>query len=174
MLTSSETDERLIESIIPFGLRRFLFLTNYWISMDLVAANSYLRVREDWFDAVFCKSGGISHNVRRGHFLGGDESRTSEFSGRRSFLDVAAGMVELKERECVVKGKAKIPNEGSLILAKNLLGTLLLACADGCYAREQVGRRDFLWKGAGDQGIQFMIDFCVDRREKKRGGWNKQ
>lgn len=83
MLTSSETDERLIESIIPFGLRRFLFLTNYWISMDLVAANSYLRVREDWFDAVFCKSGGISRNVRRGHVLGGDESRTSEFSGRR-------------------------------------------------------------------------------------------
>lgn len=126
LLSSSETEERFVLSI-PWPVRKLLFLCNYWIYTDLIAAEKYLRDRADWIDAVFMKPGGISHDVRRGHILTADTSMTFV-----SFLDVAAGMIECavdgerwsgRSVSVLAKSKAKIPLENFVLLARNLVGT---------------------------------------------------
>lgn len=126
MLSSSETEERLVLGI-PWPVRRLLFLCNYWVYTDLMAAERYLRDRADWVDAVFFKPGGISHDARRGHLLSTDTSMTFV-----SFLDVAGGMVECgidgerwsgRSVSVLSKSKAKVPLESFVLLARNLLGT---------------------------------------------------
>lgn len=126
MLSSSETEERLVQGI-PWPVRKMLFLANYWVYTDLIAAEKYLRDRAEWIDAVYFKPGGISHDIQRGHALSTDTSMTFV-----SFLDVAAGMVECAEDgkawsgksvSVLSRGKAKIPLESMVLLTRNMLGT---------------------------------------------------
>ncbi|KAL4898963.1 hypothetical protein BDW74DRAFT_171876 [Aspergillus multicolor] len=59
---------------------------------DLAAAEAFLRAQSDWLSATFVKPGGLVHDVQRGHEVRLDRAQTP-----LSFLDLAAGMVEVAE-----------------------------------------------------------------------------
>lgn len=125
MLSSSETDEKLSESI-PWPIRKMLFASNYHIYIDLIEAEKYLRAREDWITTVFMKPGGLSNDIRGGHILSTEDQQTF-----LSYLDLAAGMVEVAEEgdgrfdgksvSVLSQGKAKIEWTALLVLARGLL-----------------------------------------------------
>ena len=60
---------------------------------DLAKAEAFLRAY-DWIDQVYVKPGGLLHDQPRGH-----ELTTSRVDGFLSFLDCAAGMVEVADAE---------------------------------------------------------------------------
>ncbi|KAL4917424.1 hypothetical protein BDW62DRAFT_201856 [Aspergillus aurantiobrunneus] len=59
---------------------------------DLAAAEAFLRSQSDWLSATFVKPGGLVHDEARGHEVRLDKAQTP-----LSFLDLAAGMVEVAE-----------------------------------------------------------------------------
>ena len=125
MLSSSETDAKFSESI-PWPIRNILFASNYYIYIDLIEAEKYLRARDDWISTVFMKPGGLSNDVRRGHILSTETQQTF-----LSYSDLAAGMVEVAEEgdgrfdgknvSVLSQGKAKIEWSALLVLARGLL-----------------------------------------------------
>ncbi|KAI9372990.1 Averufin oxidase A [Aspergillus egyptiacus] len=58
---------------------------------DLAAAEAFVRAH-DWLSATFVKPGGLVHDQARGHEVRFDRAQTP-----LSFLDLAAGMVEVAE-----------------------------------------------------------------------------
>ena len=125
MLSSSETDDKFSESI-PWPIRKMLFAANYYIYLDLIEAEKYLRAREDWITTVVMKPGGLSNDIRRGHVLSMESQQTF-----LSFLDLAAGMVEVAEEgegkwdgksvSVLSHGKAKVEWSAFLVLGRGLL-----------------------------------------------------
>ncbi|KAI9843132.1 MAG: hypothetical protein M1837_006585 [Sclerophora amabilis] len=61
---------------------------------DLLDAEKYLRAREDWISFTFIKPGGLVHDAQKGH-----ELSTEIQQSFLSFLDLAAGMVEVADTE---------------------------------------------------------------------------
>ncbi|KAL3430659.1 Averufin oxidase A [Aspergillus tetrazonus] len=61
---------------------------------DLAAAEAYLRAQSDWLSATFVKPGGLVHDQARGHNVCLDRAQTP-----LSFLDLAAGMVEVADAD---------------------------------------------------------------------------
>ncbi|KAL4764514.1 NAD(P)-dependent oxidoreductase [Aspergillus foveolatus] len=61
---------------------------------DLAAAEAYLRAQSDWLSATFVKPGGLVHDQACGHEVRLDRAQTP-----LSFLDLAAGMVEVADAE---------------------------------------------------------------------------
>ncbi|KAL6237511.1 Averufin oxidase A [Aspergillus navahoensis] len=59
---------------------------------DLAAAEAFLRAQSGWLSATFVKPGGLVHDQARGHEVRLDRAQTP-----LSFLDLAAGMVEVAE-----------------------------------------------------------------------------
>ncbi|KAL4789037.1 Averufin oxidase A [Aspergillus venezuelensis] len=61
---------------------------------DLAAAEAFLRSQSGWLSTTFVKPGGLVHDQRRGHEVRLDRAHTP-----LSFLDLAAGMVEIAEAD---------------------------------------------------------------------------
>ncbi|KAL3458172.1 hypothetical protein BJX64DRAFT_228029 [Aspergillus heterothallicus] len=59
---------------------------------DLAAAEAFLRAQDDWLSATFVKPGGLVHDRPRGYRVCRDRAQTP-----LSFLDLAAGMVEVAD-----------------------------------------------------------------------------
>lgn len=138
MISSAETQANPFCLDIPYPIRTLLFYCNYWIYTDLIAAETYLRQRSDWVDAVFFKPGGIAHDIQRGHILSTEKSQTFV-----SFWDVAAAMIDCgseNDRKAMAgqnvsvlsRGKAKLPLGTPLLLLKNLMGYLFPHLYERC------------------------------------------
>jgi oxidoreductase AflX len=93
MLSSAETEMRLCGDI-PWLIRHILFAANSYIYRDLMAAEQYLRSQADLVSTTFMKPGGLSHDRQTTHELNTERQQTFI-----SFLDLAAGMVEVAESE---------------------------------------------------------------------------
>ncbi|KAL9112763.1 MAG: hypothetical protein Q9227_003066 [Pyrenula ochraceoflavens] len=93
VLSSSSLDKHL-ERHIPGPVRYVLHLALYWIYTDLAIAERFLREQTDWLDCVFVKPGGLVSDQQRGHAISLDRQKTF-----LSFLDLAAGMVEIADTE---------------------------------------------------------------------------
>ena len=119
MLTSSETEDKLVQNI-PWPIRKMLFLANYHVYTDLMEAEKYLRSQDEWVTSVFMKPGGLVQDIARGHILSTEKQQTW-----LSFLDLAAGIVEVAEEDggrwdgksvsVLSHGKARF-NWGALLL----------------------------------------------------------
>jgi putative NADH-flavin reductase len=127
VLSSSSVDDKFWNGI-PTFVHRTLFKALYYLYTDLQKAQVYLESQDDWLSSTFIAPGGISHDVQRGHALSESEQQTFI-----SFLDVAAGMIEVADEEsgrwdgklvCIVGSsgvKAKLAWENPPILLKGLL-----------------------------------------------------
>jgi hypothetical protein len=61
---------------------------------DLIKAEEYLRSQDSWIASTFVKPGGLVHDKQKGHELSTERQQTF-----LSFLDLAAGMVEVADTE---------------------------------------------------------------------------
>lgn len=125
VLSSSETEASLSESL-PWLVYCVLFAANSNLYKDLIEAEKLLRKQSGWISTTFVKPGGLSHDVQVGHELSMGKQQTFI-----SFLDVAAGMVEvadngdgkwdMKSVSVVSKRKAKMQWSAVPLLLKGLL-----------------------------------------------------
>lgn len=125
MLSSSSTEPYLCRNMPGFA-HPLLYRANYYIYTDLEVAERFLRSHAEWIDTVYMKPGALSHDLQGGHVLS-TESQASPVS----FLDLAAGMVELGDKGEQFAGKAvsvhpkaekvKFPWEAPGALLKGLL-----------------------------------------------------
>jgi putative NADH-flavin reductase len=127
VLSSASVDDKFWNGI-PRFVHHTLFAAMYYLYTDLQEAQAYLQSQEDWLSSTFITPGGISHDVQRGHALSESEQQTFI-----SFLDVAAGMIEVADEEserwdgklvCVVGSsgvKAKLSWDNPLLLLKGLV-----------------------------------------------------
>lgn len=77
---------------------------------DLVKAEAFLREHEDWLNVVFIQPGGLSSDpVQRGHML----SVTESAGGFLSYVDLAAGMIEVAQSGDVYDWKGVCVNPAS-------------------------------------------------------------
>ncbi|KAK3684470.1 hypothetical protein LTR37_020247 [Vermiconidia calcicola] len=90
VLSSSSLEPHLVENIPPIG-RWVLHTAASHVYADLRLAEQFLR-SHDWVKMVFVKPGGLSHDKPRGHVFSTERQQTF-----LSFLDLAAGMVELAD-----------------------------------------------------------------------------
>lgn len=127
VLSSASVDDKFWNGI-PAFVHHTLFAAMYYVYTDLQKAQSFLQTQDNWISSTFITPGGISHDVQRGHTLSESEQQTFI-----SFLDVAAGMIEVADEEsgrwdgklvCVVGSsgvKARIPWSAPLELVKGLV-----------------------------------------------------
>lgn len=90
-LSSSSINPRLYESqpAIVHAVAGRAFAHIY---RDLALAEQYLRLHRSWLHATFIQPGGLVKDVQRGHKLS-----LSSTSPMVSYLDLAAGMIEIAE-----------------------------------------------------------------------------
>lgn len=126
VLSSASLDDKFWLSA-PRFVHAVMYAANKHIYDDLARAESLLRQHDDWLDVVFVMPGGLTHDVRQGHELSGTRQQTFI-----SFLDLAAGMVEVadsggewegKHVSVVLKGgrRARFDWWVPLVLGKGLL-----------------------------------------------------
>ena len=89
VLSSASIDRRFIRNI-PWPLHSILYTALSSLYRDLELAEAYLLSHSNWVHAVFVKPAALTHDVQGGHKLSVDESKSP-----LSFLDLAAGMVEV-------------------------------------------------------------------------------
>lgn len=89
VLSSASTDHRLMGSVPTFA-RNMLYRAFSYIYDDLKAAETYLRSKEHLVTATFARPGALAYDLQRGHVLS-----TKEAVSPVSFLDLAAGMIEI-------------------------------------------------------------------------------
>ncbi|KAF3004749.1 hypothetical protein E8E13_000304 [Curvularia kusanoi] len=127
VLSSASLDERFWRGV-PAFVHNLMYAANFHIYEDLARAETFLRQHEGWLDMTFVMPGGLSHDVLHEQALDGERQQTFI-----SFLDVAAGMVEVADADdkwqgkhvsVVLKGgqKGKIEWSASVLLLKGLLG----------------------------------------------------
>ena len=92
VLSSSSTDPHLNRDIPAIG-QMLLHTAASYVYADLSLAEKFLR-SQDWVKQVYIKPGGLVHDRPRGHVLDTDRQQTF-----LSFLDLAAGMVEVAEAD---------------------------------------------------------------------------
>lgn len=93
LLSSSSLSEHLSRSIPHLGHKIVLMAFSY-IYEDLRRAEKILHDNSDIVLSTFVKPGGLSHDIQRGHILSVDEQQNF-----LSFLDLAAGMVQIADAE---------------------------------------------------------------------------
>lgn len=91
VLSSAETEAKFSAGI-PWPMRDILFASSPNIYHDLMKAETYLRGHADLASSTFVKPGGLSHDRQVGHKLSTEAQQTFI-----SYLDMAAGMVEVAE-----------------------------------------------------------------------------
>ena len=65
---------------------------------DLKQAEAYLKLHKSWLNVTFIHAGGLTNDVQRGHRLS-LEATSEDMQGFISYMDTAAGMIELAETE---------------------------------------------------------------------------
>lgn len=92
VLSSAETVEEMVD--LSWPLSSIMYCANFFVYEDLKAAEAYfLKPENRWIQSTFCKPGGISHDKQFGHVL----TSTGKCQTFVSFLDVAAGMVQMAD-----------------------------------------------------------------------------
>ncbi|KAB8219477.1 hypothetical protein BDV33DRAFT_231532 [Aspergillus novoparasiticus] len=89
VLSSASLEDSLCADVPPF-IHRVLNIAAGNLYSDLAKAEKILRAEKHWVSTTFVKPGGLVHDVQRGHTLSTTTAKTPV-----SFLDVAAGMVEV-------------------------------------------------------------------------------
>lgn len=80
---------------MPRFVFKLLTLALCYVYADLQRAEDLIRAQSSWVNAVFVKPGGLVHDLQRGHALS-MEKASERFL---SFLDLAAGMIEVAEED---------------------------------------------------------------------------
>ena len=91
ILSSASTEHRLM-SEVPSFLLSTLYRAFSFIYDDLKAAEKFYRSKEDWLTTIFVKPGALTKDERRGHAVSLEIAKSPI-----SFLDLAAGMVEIAD-----------------------------------------------------------------------------
>ena len=99
VLSSASLDDKFWTSV-PNFVHAIMYAANAHIYNDLARAEAYLRRYEDWLDMTFVMPGGLTHDVQQGHELSAEMQQTFI-----SFLDLAAGMVEVADADARWEGK---------------------------------------------------------------------
>ncbi|KAE8343376.1 hypothetical protein BDV24DRAFT_149648 [Aspergillus arachidicola] len=89
VLSSASLEDSLCADVPPL-IHRVLNIAAGNLYSDLAKAEKVLRAEGHWVSTTFVKPGGLVHDVQRGHTLSTTTAKTPV-----SFLDVAAGMVEI-------------------------------------------------------------------------------
>ncbi|KAG8527117.1 uncharacterized protein KY384_008546 [Bacidia gigantensis] len=93
MLSSGTIDEHLSRDMPRFA-HWMLFTAYSSVYKDLIEAEQYLRDRQDWISTTFIKPAGLVHDAQKGHQLSTEKQQSF-----LSFLDLAAGMIEVADAE---------------------------------------------------------------------------
>ncbi|GAB7355637.1 hypothetical protein MBLNU459_g6357t2 [Dothideomycetes sp. NU459] len=93
VLSSASLVDHLCRDL-PRFVHRMLLTAMSHVYGDLRAAETFLRSKSDRISSTFVKPGGLSFDEQRGHQLSTERQQTFV-----SFMDVAAGMVEVAEAE---------------------------------------------------------------------------
>lgn len=128
VLSSAETEHKFNRDY-PWVARTMLFNANYFIYVDLIEAEKYLRGHADFVTSIFMKPGGLSDDIARGHVVSEDKQQTF-----LSYADLVAGMVEVADvategdrwdgkvlSVLSPRGKAKFPWSNVPLLLRGLL-----------------------------------------------------
>jgi putative NADH-flavin reductase len=99
ILSSASLDDKFWRGV-PAFVHNVMYAANSYIYDDLARAETYLRQYEDWLDMTFVMPGGLTHDVQKGHELSAERQQTFI-----SFLDLAAGMVEVADADARWEGK---------------------------------------------------------------------
>ncbi|KAB8203765.1 hypothetical protein BDV34DRAFT_236260 [Aspergillus parasiticus] len=93
VLSSASLEDSLCADVPPL-IHRVLNIAAGNLYSDLAKAEKILRAEKHWVSTTFVKPGGLVHDVQRGHTLSTKTAKTPV-----SFLDVAAGMVEIADMD---------------------------------------------------------------------------
>jgi len=93
VLSAQAIDDHLSRSI-PWFARTLLLKAESYIYSDLLAAEAFLRQHQDWLFVTFVKPGALTHDSQKEHVLSINDAQSPV-----SFLDLAAGMVEIAQDE---------------------------------------------------------------------------
>ena len=87
VLSSASMNEKIMPPSLASTVAHHAFSHIY---EDLGFAERYLRLHESWLNVIFVQPGGLTTDIQKGH-----QVSLSECSGFVSYLDLAAGMIEL-------------------------------------------------------------------------------
>lgn len=93
VLSSASTDHRLMSNV-PAFLRDALYAAFSFIYDDLKIAEEFYLSKQEWLTTTFIKPGALTHDAQKGHEVNMDTAKTPI-----SFLDLAAGMVEVADSD---------------------------------------------------------------------------
>lgn len=105
-LTSASVNPRLNRRMPP-AIFKFIHTALFHAYNDLHHAEAFLRLQQGWLDVTFIQPPGLTNDVQKGHALSTENS-----GGFISYLDLAAGMIEVAETEGEVynwKGVTVVP-----------------------------------------------------------------
>ena len=91
LLSSASLNPTLRRDIAAVGMAVVSRAMSY-LYEDLRLAEENLRLHQSWLDATFVQPGGLTEDVQKGHRLSVDS-----VSDMVSYLDLAAGMIEIAE-----------------------------------------------------------------------------
>lgn len=98
---------------VPALVHRVLSTAVSNLYKDLAEAESFLRAEEGWISTTFIKPGGLVHDKQKGHQISMTTAKTP-----LSFLDLAAGMVEVADSD---DGQYDMKNVSVLATAKDVV-----------------------------------------------------
>lgn len=93
VLSSCSTEHRLVQHV-PGLVKNTLYRAMSNIYDDLKEAEKFIRSHQELFPSSFIKPAALSHDIQKGHSLSLENA-----VGPMSFLDLAAGMIEIAEDE---------------------------------------------------------------------------
>ncbi|VBB75847.1 Putative NAD(P)-binding protein involved in aflatoxin biosynthesis orthologous to A. nidulans stcQ, member of the aflatoxin cluster [Podospora comata] len=92
-LSSASLEESFCGDV-PAFVHSILSTAVSYLYKDLAEAEKFLRAQQGWVTSVFVKPGGLVHDRQSGHEISTETAKTP-----LSFLDLAAGMVEIAASE---------------------------------------------------------------------------
>lgn len=98
---------------VPALVHRVLNTAVSNLYKDLAEAESFLRAEQSWISTTFVKPGGLVNDRRKGHEISMTTAKTP-----LSFLDLAAGMVEMADSD---DGRYDMKNVSVLATAKDVV-----------------------------------------------------
>lgn len=94
VVLSSASLEPSFSDDVPPLIHRVLDTCVSHLYKDLAEAEAYLRAESGWVSSVFVKPGGLVHDRQRGHEISTTTAKTP-----LSYLDLAAGMIEVADSD---------------------------------------------------------------------------
>ena len=113
MVLSSASLEDSFCGDVPALVHRVLSTAVSNLYKDLAEAETFLRAEQSWISTTFIKPGGLVHDKQKGHEISMVTAKTP-----LSFLDLAAGMVEVADSD---DGRYDMKNVSVLATAKDVV-----------------------------------------------------